>query len=179
MVIIIAPSEKQSIELHRKVMGAYRRLDGVPKLIKETLSEVEFENGSRILSLPSKEETIRGYSAVTLLVVDESGNVPEEMLIATEPMLATTNGRLIALGTPKGRRGWFYEAWIAGEGWQRFSAKAHECPRIHPDFLARQLKKMGPLLYSQEFQCAWIDSNTSAFGTALIEGAFRSDFDLF
>jgi hypothetical protein len=179
MVILISPSLKQSTELFRKVMAFYRRLPGVPEPIKETMTELELPNGSRIISLPASEETVRGYSAATLLVVDESGNVPEDLLTACEPMLATTDGRFLAIGTPKGRRGWFFEEWTEGEGYERISARASECSRISPTYLARQLKKRGPLLYSQEFECAFIDSGTSAFGSQLIEKAFRNDFELF
>jgi hypothetical protein len=179
MIILISPSLKQSSELFRKVMHRYRMLTGVPEAIRETQTDLELANGSRIISLPASEETVRGYSACTLLIVDESGNVPEELLTACEPMLATTNGRFIAIGTPKGRRGWFFEEWTNGEGYERISAMASECPRISPTYLARQLKKRGPLLYSQEFECAFIDSGSSAFSSQLIEKAFRNDFHLF
>lgn len=179
MCIIISPSDRQSFELHRKVSAAYGKLLGAPKVIKQTLSQTEWENGGRLISLPSSEETVRGYSAVTLLICDESGNVPEEMIAACEPMLATTSGQFLALGTPKGKRGWFYEAWSDGEGYEKISARASECSRIRPEWLARQLKKHGPLIYSQEFECAWIDSGSGAFSTALIERCFRCDFELF
>jgi Terminase large subunit, T4likevirus-type, N-terminal len=176
MIILISPSLKQSSELFRKVHGYYLKLAGAPKLKQESLTQMELVNGSRIISLPASEETVRGYSAVTLLIVDESGNVPEELLTACEPMLATTDGRFVALGTPKGKVGWWHSAWTDGEGYERISAKASECSRIKPAYLARQLKKMGPMIYSQEFECAFIDSNTSAFSSMLIEKAFRNDF---
>jgi hypothetical protein len=180
MIILISPSLKQSTELFRKTIGFYRGLDSAPELVRETATELELVNGSRVISLPASEDTVRGYSACSLLVVDESGAVPPELLTATEPMLATvTDARFLAIGTPKGRQGWFFEAWTHGEGYERISAKASECSRISPTYLARQLKKRGPLLYSQEFECAFIDSGTSAFSSQLIEKAFRNDFQLF
>jgi hypothetical protein len=46
-----------------------------------------------------------------------------QLLAAVRPMLATTNGRFFALSTPAGKRGFFYEAWARGEGWERISVK--------------------------------------------------------
>ncbi len=36
------------------------------------MNEMRFPNGSRIVGLPGSEETIRGFSAVTPLLVDEA-----------------------------------------------------------------------------------------------------------
>ena len=58
---------------------------------------MELANGSRIISLPGSEKTVRGYSAVSLVIMDEAARVPDELLQAVRPMLATTSGRFIAL----------------------------------------------------------------------------------
>jgi hypothetical protein len=137
---------------------------------------MELSNGSRIISLPGSEKTVRGYSAATLIIMDEASRVPDELLQAVRPMLATTSGRFIALTTPAGRRGWFYEAWEHGEGWERISVKGANCPRISKEFLAEELQALGPMRFSEEYECAFIDQNTSAFSTALIEQALRNDF---
>jgi hypothetical protein len=137
---------------------------------------MELANGSRIISLPGSEKTVRGYSAATLVVMDEASRVPDELLQAVRPMLATTSGRFIALTTPAGRRGWFYEAWQHGEGWEQFSVKGVDCARISKEFLAEELQALGPMRFSEEYECAFIDQNTSAFSTALIEQALRDDF---
>jgi hypothetical protein len=91
-------------------------------------------------------------------------------------MLATTSGRFVALSTPAGRRGWFYEAWHHGEGWEQFSVKGVDCARISKEFLAEEMQALGSMRFSEEYECAFIDQNTSAFSTALIEMALRDDF---
>ena len=108
--------------------------------------------------------------------MDEAARVEDALLAAVRPMLATTGGRFLALTTPKGRRGWFFETWMHGEGWERVSVKASECPRIDPEFLKQEREALGPLLYSQEYECEFIDSDTSAFSSQLIEQALRDDF---
>jgi hypothetical protein len=95
-------------------------------------------------------------------------------------MLAATNGRFIALSTPAGKRGWFYQAWNSeGAGWEKVQVKADQCSRISKEFLAEELETHGPLLYSQEYNCAFIDPTTSVFQTELIEAAMVDDFEPF
>jgi hypothetical protein len=176
MVIVISPSQPQSTELFKKIHGFWARLSGAPAAEQESLTRMELANGSRIVSLPGSEKTVRGYSAASLVIMDEAARVPDELLASVRPMLATTSGRFIALSTPAGRRGWFYEAWERGEGWERISVKGTDCPRIQPAFLAEELQALGPMRFAEEFECAFIDQNTSAFSTALIEQALRDDF---
>jgi phage FluMu gp28-like protein len=179
MVVVISPSQPQSTELFKKIHGFWQQLPGAPAAEQESLTRMELANGSRIISLPGSEKTIRGYSAATLVVMDEAARVPDELLQAVRPMLATTSGRFIALTTPAGRRGWFYESWERGEGWERFSVQGVDCARISKEFLAEEMQALGPMRFSEEYQCQFIDQNTSAFSTALIEQALRDDFSPF
>jgi Helicase len=176
MVVVISPSQPQSTELYKKIHRFWQALPGAPAAEQESLTRMELSNGSRIISLPGSEKTVRGYSAATLIVMDEAARVPDELLASVRPMLATTSGRFIALTTPAGRRGWFYEAWQHGEGWERFTVKGADCPRISPEFLAEELQALGPMRFSEEYCVAFIDQNTSAFSTLLIEQALRDDF---
>jgi hypothetical protein len=65
------------------------------------------------------------------------------LLAAVRPMLATSNGTLIALSTPAGKRGLFYEVWIGDESWHRTQVAADQCPRITKEFLAEELRELG------------------------------------
>jgi len=179
MVVVISPSQPQSTELFKKIHGFWQQLPGAPAANQESLTRMELANGSRIISLPGSEKTVRGYSAVTLVVMDEAARVGDELLAAVRPMLATTAGRFIALSTPAGKRGWFYESWKDGEGWERFSVKGVDCARISKQFLAEELQALWPMRFSEEYECAFIDDHTSAFNTSLIERALTDAFDLF
>jgi hypothetical protein len=176
MIVVISPSQPQSTELFKKIHGFWQLLPGAPAAEQESLTRMQLANGSRIISLPGSEKTVRGYSAATLIIMDEASRVPDELLQAVRPMLATTSGRFIALTTPAGRRGWFYEAWNHGEGWERISVKGVDCPRISKEFLAEEMQALGPMRFSEEYECQFVDQNTSAFSTALIEQALRDDF---
>jgi hypothetical protein len=129
LVLLLSPSLRQSQELFKKALGIYRTLDfPVPAQVESTL-RLELENGSRIVSLPGNQQTVRGFSGVRLLAIDEAARVPEDLYLSVRPMLAVSRGRLLALSTPFGTRGWWYEAWRSPEPWERFEIPAHECWR--------------------------------------------------
>ena len=120
-------------------------------------------NGSRIISLPGEEETVRCYSGVTLLVIDEAARVPDDLYLAVRPMLAVSQGRLIGLSTPFGRQGWLSDAWHSSEPWERIRITAQECPRISREFLEEEKRKMPERWFRQEFGCEFLDPLDSVF----------------
>lgn len=110
LILLVSRSMRQSTELYRKVRQFYNIVHPLA-LVKDTETGMELDNHSRILSLPASEETIVGFSAVTTLMLDEAARIPDGTYYATRPMLAMSQGRMIALSSPFGRRGFFYEAW--------------------------------------------------------------------
>jgi hypothetical protein len=153
LTLLLSPSQRQSSELFRKVLTYYRQLGRPEPSVEENKLSIELTNGSRVISLPSAEETIRGYSGVTLLVIDEAARVPDELYRSVRPMLATSGGRLICLSTPFGRRGFFYEEWISERPWERIRIPAELCPRIPAEFLAEERLSLGEMFYRQEYLC--------------------------
>jgi hypothetical protein len=101
--------------------------------------------------LPGEEGTIRCYSGVALLVIDEAAKVPDSLYLTVRPMLATSRGRIIVMSTPFGKRGWFHDAWHSSEKWHRVKITAEQCPRIPADFLADERLALGPRWYAQEY----------------------------
>src|SRR5262245_52165102 len=75
LVLLVSPSQRQSAELFRVVMGFYGRLSDVAPLAAESVLRAEFANGSRIIALPGSEKTTRGYSKAALIVLDEAARV--------------------------------------------------------------------------------------------------------
>jgi hypothetical protein len=144
LALLLSPSLRQSSELFRKVAHYYQLLANPVPAEAESVLRIELANGSRVVSLPGKEASVRGYSAVSLLVVDEAARVPDDLYYAVRPMLAVSGGRLIALSTPFGKRGWWWQEWERGEkGWLRVKATAEECPRITDGFLAEERQHLG------------------------------------
>jgi hypothetical protein len=75
LVLIISAAQRQAGELFRKVVDAYEALDKPIPAVEDNAVTLALENGSRIVSLPSSETTIRGYSAPRLVIVDEAARV--------------------------------------------------------------------------------------------------------
>ena len=172
LVLLVSPSLRQSGELFRKALACYHAADHPSPPDSETKLTLELSNGSRIVSLPGKEGTIRGYSGVSLLLLDEASRCPDELYFSTRPMLAVSHGRLITLSTPWGRRGWWYQEWTqGGPVWERYEARAEQCPRISAEFLAEERRSLGPLFYASEYECQFVDNETQVFRSVDVEAA--------
>jgi hypothetical protein len=177
LTLLLSPSQRQSHELFRKALDAYRSIPTAIPITQESALRLELANGSRIVSLPGKETTIRGYSGVRLLAVDEAARVPDELYYTVRPMLAVSGGRLVALSTPFGTRGWWYQAWESEERWERYQIPASECPRISADFLDEERRSMGEWWYQQEYECTFLDAQTQPFGREDVERAFSEEVE--
>src|SRR5215210_3355522 len=136
--LIIAPSERQAKETFLKCARAYHALGYVDNPESDRRLGLELPNGSRIEALPGSERTIRGFSAVDLVVVDEAARVEDELYEALRPMLAVSQGQLVLASTPFTKNGIFYEAWTSRSPWSRYRVTAYECPRIPETFLAEE-----------------------------------------
>src|SRR5262245_65441618 len=76
LVLLLSPTLRQSGELFRdKVLRLYNALGRPVPTTQESALQMTLANGSRIISLPGDEQTIRGYSGVALLVVDDAARV--------------------------------------------------------------------------------------------------------
>lgn len=69
LVAVTAPAMRQTLEILRKVIVFKDALRLTTT--RATQLELEFENGSRIVGLPSTSDTVRGLSNLRLLIADE------------------------------------------------------------------------------------------------------------
>lgn len=143
----------------------------------ESALRVELQNSSRIVSLPGKEQTVSGFSRVRLLAVDEAARVPDELYYSVRSMLAVSRGRLVALSTPFGSRGWWYEAWKSEESWERYEVPATECPRISEEFLQEEQGTLGNWWSAQEYECKFLDAEIQAFRREDVDRAFEEEIE--
>jgi Terminase large subunit, T4likevirus-type, N-terminal len=179
LVLCLAPALRQSQELYAKVATFYRGLaspgsEAVAAKGERRLS-LELENGSRIITLPGTEKTIRGFSGAALLLVDEAARVDDGLYYAVRPMLAVSGGSIVMLSTPWGKRGVFYEEWAHGGEWGRYKLTAEECPRISPAFLAEEARTLPHWVYQQEYHCSFEETEDQVFQMADIERAFTTE----
>ncbi len=179
LILVLSPALRQSQELFDKLHTFYTTLGQPLRAYSERKLSLELTNGSRIEALPGSERTIRGFSGVSLLCVDEAARIEDSLYYSIRPMLAVSGGRLIMLSTPYGKRGVFYEVWEdGGEAWQRFEVPASACPRISEEFLESERKSMPHIWYLQEYHCAFLETDEQFYSEATIRKLFDvSDAD--
>jgi terminase large subunit-like protein len=173
LVLLISPSLRQSGEAFRGV-EALVRLAGA-EVVESTKLSLALGNGSRVVSLPASEDTIRGYAGVTLVVEDEAARVEDSLYFSVRPMLAVSGGRLVLASTPAGRRGHFSTAWHDEPGWERTCITADQCPRIPQTFLDQERRTLGERWFNQEYMCSFEASDAQLFGFDVVMGALSSD----
>ena len=153
-VLVLSPGQRQSKLLFDKSVQAYRSLGRPLVSESESALSLRLENGSQLVALPGSAPLIRGYS-VRLLVIDEASRVPDDVYAAVRPALAVSGGKVIAISTPSGQRGWWYEAWTSKvETWQRFEIPATQCPRISKEFL--DAERLSNPFFESEYMCSFV-----------------------
>jgi hypothetical protein len=175
LILILAPAERQAKELFSKLAASYRALGYAMLTNSYRKLGMELSNGSRIEALPGTEKTVRGFSGVDLLIVDEAARVADELYYAVRPMLAVSGGRLLMLSTPFGKRGVFYEEWSGGIAWERYTVTAEECTRIPPEFLEEERETLGQWWFAQEYECRFMDTLDQVFATQVIDKAITDE----
>lgn len=179
LTLIIGAVDRQSVELFEKVKSHIRVL--APNQVKgrPTLHKIELRNGSKIIAEPAGRTGygLRGY-AINKLVVDEAHYVPEEVFVAVRPMLATTNGTMDLLSTPRGNIGFFHDCFEDEElkkDFTQFHTRSEDCPRISPEFLAQERKRMSKLQYKQEYEAEFLDELQQFFSKELIDSCILKE----
>ena len=188
LVLVISPSGRQSATFLEKARSFVVKLGQKPKGDGHNDISIAFPNGSKIVGLPSVEGTIRGFSSVSLLIIDEASRVDDKIYHAVRPMMAASAAtkshpafpatpECWLISTPHGCRGFFYDEWNrhqADPPWTRFSILASDCSRIDPKWLAEEQSIMPAPLFRQEYCCEFVKDgeNNSFFPWRDLEAAY-------
>jgi hypothetical protein len=167
-VLVLSASGDQVRELHRRFAEMYQEFPVVKGEVLAT--QAEFANGGRVLTRKAKESTARGFHGVSLLVMDESSRISDELSAAIGPSIAISKGRKMAISTPFGKRGWFYENWCKANDpqeqslWKPMFRPWRGCPRITPAIVENYRQENGDDMVRQEFECEFLGmANGSPF----------------
>ena len=178
ITLIFAPSLRQSAELLRKMIRFVVTLGFTPRGDGHNERSLMSIHGSRIVALPSSDNRTIGFSAVNLLIFDEAARVDDAVYASARPMIATTGGDILALSTPRFRRGFFYDAWThGGDTWERYSVPAADCPRIPTAFLEEERRAQSEHEFRRLYCCDFVPVGRTAFSPAALGNALADDSD--
>jgi Terminase large subunit, T4likevirus-type, N-terminal len=170
LVVVASPTERQSAEFVLKAKGMLMQLGVRVRGDGHNRISLKLPNGSRIVGLPGTEGTVRGFSAVSLLIIDEASRVRDELYKGLLPMLMVADGDVWLLSTPWGQRGFFYEMWEhGGEDWARFRVPATECGRLPAALLERHRRQMGEAWFRQEYLCDFVATEDQMFDAGMVD----------
>ncbi len=176
LILLVSPSLRQSGELFRKVTGLLRTVEPAPPRVEDNKLSVQLANRSRVVSLPGSEATVRGFSGASLIIEGEAARVDDTLYEAIRPMLATSDGDLVLLSTPWGKRGHFWDAWAnGGPAWERVRVTAYDCPRISRAFLEGERAALGDLAFRSEYEVEFVDTEDQVFRSEHIAAALDPD----
>jgi hypothetical protein len=170
LTLVVSPSERQSAEFIQKVRDLLPHLGIKPRGVPQNTASILLPNKSRIIGLPGNHSTTRGFSAVSLLLVDEASRVPDELYLALRPVLAVSAGSLWLISTPNGRRGFFFREWDSNNPqWTRVAVPATQCSRISPEFLEAERRALPELFFRQEYLCEFHDESGQLISRRIID----------
>lgn len=140
---------------------------------------IKFDNGSRVISLPSgNPASLRGWSA-QCIIIDEGAFIdnPEQVWGAITPtLLRDPDAELIITTTPAGAVGWFYDIYnkaLDSDDWYVQTTTIEDAVKDGLNVDIEELKKTisDPLVWEQEFMCQFSKEFGAMLDTDLLEFA--------
>jgi len=173
--IITSPTERQSIETLRKVVAFYDEY-ALKGMRAQSQTSLRFDNGSRIVAVSGKPESVRGYSDPDTVVIDEAAYCSDDLFQAIVPMLIVSGGQLILISTPNLTQGFWWEAFRYWEGWRKFRIPATMCPRITAEKLEEQRRVLSEPIFMREFMCVPLEGSAMIFDVDVLRQHMRPDY---
>lgn len=184
--VIAAPSERQAMETLNKAKEwaeAYefaiadvleQREGGSGTLLKSTT--IEFANKSRIVCVPGRPDTVRGFSANLLLTEFAFFEDPDATWRAVLPSITNPlrggEKKVRLITTPNGKKGVLWKLWEkhfinGGKGvpeksrWSCHKVTIHDAVRMGLPIDIEELRAAfdDPEGWAQEFECEFMDSS--------------------
>jgi hypothetical protein len=170
--VVACPAQRQSAEPIRKVKEMVLKAGAT--LITDNKYGIELANGSRVLALPSSDESIRGLTVDGWIVADEAAFLTDEVVAALRPMRAQRpEARYVMLSTANTRTDPFWSAWETGDqSWLRIQVTVDVDASLYTqDYLDKERRALGEDRYKREFLGIPTGGQVSPFTWELYERA--------
>jgi hypothetical protein len=175
---VAAHKGKGAKEIITRFRYAYENLPMWMKPAVKTYNvfDIEFMNGSKIMSETTTESTYRGMS-LTVLYLDEFAfvkpNVQVEFWKSILPTLSAPGTEIIITSTPNSSEGKYAEVWFKAEqglnDYLPTRVYNEEVPDRGPEFKEAMLKDMSPIEYAQEYDCAFVSNKGTLIQSEILE----------
>lgn len=187
VTLIISPTQRQSGILFRRMkrfininsqLPEERRIPIATFIRRETQTVIEFENGSEIHSLPATEDgsNIRGFTA-NFIIIDEAAFVDDRVYSTISPMLATTKGILLLMGTPNGVNNFFYKAYSDRNlKFNPYHVVSSQSPLIDKAYLKQEQETLSDVEYRTEYLAEFLETVGVMFPLKTVEGCMKKDW---
>ena len=170
--VIACPAQRQSGEAVRKVHQVLLKAGAEFK--NDAVYGLELTNGSRVLALPSSDDSIRGLTVDGYIVADEAARLNSDLIAALRPMRARRpEARFAMLSTAWSRTDPFWTAWTSDDpNWIRLKATADSDPSLfRAEFLEGERRALGEQDFNREYLGIPGGDRASPFGWDLYDRA--------
>ena len=171
--VIACPAQRQSKEAVRRVREILLRVGA--ELKSDNIYELELKNGSRVMALPSTDDSIRGLTVDGWIVADEAARLSADLIAALRPMRARRpEARFAMLSTAWNRTDPFWTAWASEDpSLLRLKATAEIAGLFSAEFLDQERCALGEHGFNREYLGIPIGANASPFQWELYERATK------
>jgi hypothetical protein len=169
--VIACPAQRQSKEAVRRVRDILIKVGA--ELRSDNIYELELKNGSRVMALPSTDDSIRGLTVDGFIIADEAARLPPNIISALRPMRARRpQARFAMLSTAWSRTDPFWTAWADDDpSWMRLKATAETVTFFSEEFLDQERRAFGENGFKREYLGIPGGGEASPFGWDLYERA--------
>lgn len=176
-------SASEIIAKCRQVAEAIKLLTNNKVTYQSSFDKIVFSNGSRVISLSSNPQAMRGYST-TCVVVDEAAFVPnlDEVMQSISPTLSRDqNAELILLTTPAGKNGHFFKMYEKAlrhpDTWYVQTTTIYDAIEDGLKVDIDSLRSLCPddNVFAQEYCCEFANSNIALINTDLLKTYNEND----
>ena len=167
-ILIASNKNSNAMEMILRIRFAY---ENIPNWLKPGVQEdgwnkhnIGFDNGSRIVSTATSEDSGRGMS-ISLLFLDEFAfvkpSVQDEFWTSIAPTLST-GGSCIMTSTPNGDMDIFAQIWrgaqVGSNGFAHIHVGWDEPPGRGEKFKEEEIGRIGERRWMQEYECEFLSS---------------------
>ena len=150
--VIACPAQRQSAEAVRRVRAMLEKAGA--RFVSINVYGLELDNGSRVLALPSDDDTVRGLTVDGWIVADEAARLSPDLIAALRPMRARRpQARFAMLSTASTRTDPFWTAWAGDDpSWIRLQATV-DMPGapFTAEFLEQERRHLGDQAFRREY----------------------------